>query len=102
MAGGGGGSGGGSGGGGGGGGSESVSANVGIFDGEDGALSAGGSTSEGSPDRDVAGTEDDLAEWLRSKARAFKCVLATQESVGAIIQRPKVGCPQRSPRARAS
>ena len=61
---------------------ESVSANVSIFDGEDGALSAGGSTGERSPDRDQAallasaGNEDDLVEWLRGKAQACKCVLA--------------------------
>ena len=61
---------------------ESVSANGSIFDGEDGALSAGGSTGERSPDRDQAavlasaGNEDDLVEWLRGKAQACKCVLA--------------------------
>ena len=61
---------------------ESVSANVGIFDGDDGALSAGGSTGERSPYRDQAavrasaGNEDDLVEWLRGKAQACKCVLA--------------------------
>ena len=57
-------------------------ASASLFDGEDEALAAEGSTSDMSPDRDVAavsasaGNEEGLVEWLRSKARACRCVLA--------------------------
>ena len=60
----------------------SVGASASIFDGEGEALSAEGTTSGRSPDRDQAAvsasatSEDDLVEWLRSKARASQCVLA--------------------------
>ena len=60
----------------------SVGASASTFDGEGEALSAEGSTSGRSPDRDQAAvsasarSEDDLVDWLRSKARACQCVLA--------------------------